>query len=1492
MKKNCRPLLLLLQRCINQCVTILLLLLVTAYAATAANYYNVTGAVNANLTASWTTDPGGAAGTAPANFTSGDVFTIRAATTMNTNAAWTVSGTGAGIVITGTLTLSNALTINGSFTNNGTFNHGNQLVTIGTGGDISGTGTITFFNLTINTNNPTDIVTLSKTLIAIRGGNGSANGRLTLNQGIFKIGAGNTLNFDNNSSENSINNPNATGTSNFATTGTNGEDGGRIVVLNGSGAALTFLGNGQTTVYDFSIGTTQGQGNRTIRQTNPNVQINGTLSIFDNQCKWQTNSPVYGPAATLIRNNNGQQYSPGGGDTREWMPLASGTIGITPGYPNNVTIMNVGSSASNYGSGNQTYGVRLSGSWSINGILQVGTAATSGFVDLGPGTNFTCGGIIIENNSRLRAPDAAGNFVVRGNWLRTGNTVGTFTASTGTVQFAGNGTSAVPQTITASDGSETLFNNVTINSSTYVKLNSPAALNNTGVLNLISGIIETSAGALLTINNTATTAVTGGSGLNYINGPLRWSLGAAGTYNFPTGKGTAYLPFSVSPASASAVTVEAFTGDCGGTADNVTVNDISRTEYWSLSASPAFTLAATLVSAGRSSAIALPFNALAKSSTANGVYTAVGGTVSGSMVNNAGGIGTGTPVFFVIAEAPLAITNVAVTAPTCIPGSTGTITVTASGGAPPYQYKMDNGSFSSSNIFTGLAEGVYTITVQDAVNATKDTVVTVSAILITKDTTICSSVPVILTATGVGVNYTWTANTAPVVAGLSGTTGNAVTATPTATTTYTVTADIYDPSGNRIVNGGFEDGNTGFTSGFIFHLCGPYASSWNPAPPPPCNNYGQFHNGIYLVTGNPQNLCTNLTSYAPRTGSNMMVIDGPNSGTYTQAPYPVWSQTVNGLTPGITYIFSYWVRNAFPVVDGNSAILRAKINGADISAAGGSANPFTASALSWVQVTYKWQATAATAVIELFDERVSDVSNDFTLDDIEFIAPCQVTKSVTITVGGSTINPPAVTNVTYCQGETATSLAASVTGTNLLWYTAATGGQGSANAPTPSTATPGTTTYYVSQSVTGQCGGESARAAITVTVNATATVPAVTNPAPYCQNATAASLAANATGTNLLWYTTATGGQGSATAPTPSTTTPGTTTYYVSQTTPCGESARAEITVTVNATTAVPAVTNPAAYCQNENAASLAANATGTNLLWYTSATGGQGSATAPTPSTATAGTTQYYVSQGGICGESERALITVTVNAATPAPTVTNPAPYCQNAQAASLAANATGNNVLWYTSASGGQGSAAAPVPSTAAAGTTVYYVSQGGSCGESSRAAITVIVNALPTVNAGEDKTTAPGSGVSLNATASQGTYSWSPALGLSNPSILTPVASPLQTTTYTLTVTSNGCSASDAVQVTVQGECLDPANAFTPNNDGFNDVWVVTRCPLTVKVDVYNRWGGLIYHSDNYDNKWNGTRNGNPVPDGTYYYVIRVTYADGRQRTVTGNVTIMR
>ena len=86
------------------------------------------------------------------------------------------------------------------------------------------------------------------------------------------------------------------------------------------------------------------------------------------------------------------------------------------------------------------------------------------------------------------------------------------------------------------------------------------------------------------------------------------------------------------------------------------------------------------------------------------------------------------------------------------------------------------------------------------------------------------------------------------------------------------------------------------------------------------------------------------------------------------------------------------------------------------------------------------------------------------------------------------------------------------------------------------------------------------------------------------------------------------------------------------------------ITVTVNPIPSKPTVISPLTYCQNDTASQL--TATGTNLLWHTTYTGGTWSLTAPTPSTTNAGQTNYYVSQSVKGCEGDRALILVIINA------------------------------------------------------------------------------------------------------------------------------------------------------------------------------------------------------------------------------------------------------
>ena len=345
---------------------------------------------------------------------------------------------------------------------------------------------------------------------------------------------------------------------------------------------------------------------------------------------------------------------------------------------------------------------------------------------------------------------------------------------------------------------------------------------------------------------------------------------------------------------------------------------------------------------------------------------------------------------------------------------------------------------------------------------------------------------------------------------------------------------------------------------------------------------------------------------------------------------------------------------------------------------------------------------------------------------------------VTVTVTGSLALPTVTTPVNLCQNESASTLSATAgAGNNLLWWgTNSSGGTSSATAPTPSTSTVGTFTYYVSQS-NGSC--ESPRAPITVNVAAVPSTPSVNTPVSYCQNATASALSATAgSGNNLLWWgTNSTGGTSSSTATVPSTNTVGTFTYYVSQSNGTCESPRTSITVNVISAPAVPTVTSPINLCQNDPASTLSATAgTGNNLLWWgTSSTGGTSSGIAPTPSTATVGTFTYYVSQSNGTCESPRASISVNISTVPAVPLVTSPVNLCQNESPSSLSATAgAGNNLLWWgTNSTGGTSSSTAPAPSSSTVGIFTYYVSQSNGTCESPRAPITVNVNAIPNVPA---------------------------------------------------------------------------------------------------------------------------------------------------------------
>lgn len=172
-------------------------------------------------------------------------------------------------------------------------------------------------------------------------------------------------------------------------------------------------------------------------------------------------------------------------------------------------------------------------------------------------------------------------------------------------------------------------------------------------------------------------------------------------------------------------------------------------------------------------------------------------------------------------------------------------------------------------------------------------------------------------------------------------------------------------------------------------------------------------------------------------------------------------------------------------------------------------------------------------------------------------------------------------------------------------------------------------------------------------------------------------------------------------------------------------------------------------------------------------------------------------------------------------------------------------------------------------------------------------TITIYPIVNVNAGPDRTVLEDATITLEpiVTGNALQYLWTPNQYLNNNSILNPVVSGVQDITYTLNVTgTGGCIFSDQVFVKVL-KFPNVPNTFTPNNDGINDTWMIDHLAdyPNVRVQVFNRYGQLVFERKGYTKPWDGTMNGKSLPFGTYYYVIEP--GNGR-KPVTGYVTLIK
>lgn len=162
--------------------------------------------------------------------------------------------------------------------------------------------------------------------------------------------------------------------------------------------------------------------------------------------------------------------------------------------------------------------------------------------------------------------------------------------------------------------------------------------------------------------------------------------------------------------------------------------------------------------------------------------------------------------------------------------------------------------------------------------------------------------------------------------------------------------------------------------------------------------------------------------------------------------------------------------------------------------------------------------------------------------------------------------------------------------------------------------------------------------------------------------------------------------------------------------------------------------------------------------------------------------------------------------------------------------------------------------------------------------------------------EVKTTyfiAPGDEVFINGPDYYTSYSWLPTDHLSTPNAQGTVYSGMQTATYTVTsLADNGCTRSDQISIILVE--LSIPNAFSPNSDGYNDLFVIPELNnYKGKIVIFNRWGDKVFESDHYENDWDGTCKTSfcigqgDLPEGTYFYSI-----DVEQIHFDGYITLKR
>jgi gliding motility-associated-like protein len=515
---------------------------------------------------------------------------------------------------------------------------------------------------------------------------------------------------------------------------------------------------------------------------------------------------------------------------------------------------------------------------------------------------------------------------------------------------------------------------------------------------------------------------------------------------------------------------------------------------------------------------------------------------------------------------------------------------------------------------------------------------------------------------------------------------------------------------------------------------------------------------------------------------------------------------------------------------------------------------------------------------------------------------CSTTGATLTILDAATPVAPTITGtIDYCQGDVYTALTANGTGGIYNWYDdvalanlIATGGN-----YTPTVLLPGANVFYVTETLNG-CTSPSGQ--VTVTLNETPTAT-ITNPGvvSICQGD---SYDMEITFTGQVPFSLDYSIDGVAQA-----TLNGlmSTTYIMNVTTAgtylltgvsdagtcVGTTDANTVILTVNTAPLAPTLTTAsggATFCEGDTMTLNATGGLGDTIIWYNDSglTNPVGTGSTFDPGSLQAGTYTFYAqASNGCVGPIADITITVIGVPELELPILIN---ICEG-ETVTVTPITASQDPIWNN------GDSTAEVTFTPTVDTFVVATIQ-SSCVNLIDTTF-IYVYPAPIVDAGADVTVPLGATVDLlvSGVGVGMTYVWAPASYLSCSTCEDPTASVVGTTPFVVTGTDeNGCSSSDTIYVIVDGEIsIFIPNVFSPNGDGENDIFKVYGPAWeSYQMQIYNRWGGLVFDSEDPNMEWDGKhyKNGGDCPQAVFVYKFRGVTIVGQTFEKAGNVMLTR